>query len=140
MNSYLFSELVVGKKERIEIQISEKEIDAFAELSGDVSPIHIDDSFAKGRGLKSRIAHGALLVSYVSRFIGTMLPGSNGLLQTVNMEFRRPCYPGTEIKIEGEITKQVASVRVVRIKILITESRTGEVLATGQVQSGVVEA
>jgi 3-hydroxybutyryl-CoA dehydratase len=137
MNHYLFSEMHVGKKECIEVQVGEREIDTFAELSGDVSPIHIDDFFAKGRGLKSRIAHGALLMSYVSRLIGTMLPGTNGLLQSVSMEFRRPCYAGTKIKIEGEVTKQVESVHVVRIKILVTDSMTGEILATGQVQSGI---
>lgn len=137
MNFYSFSEMIVGKKECIEVQVGEKEIDLFAELSGDVSPIHLDDSFAKGKGFKSRIAHGSLLVSYVSRLIGTMLPGANGLLQSISLDFRRPCYAGTKIKIEGEVIKQVVSVHVIRIKILVTDSVTKEILATGQVQSGI---
>ena len=137
MNHYAFSEMIVDKKESIEVHVGEKQIAAFAELSGDVSPVHIDDVFAKSKGFKSRIAHGALLMSYVSRFIGTILPGANGILQSVTMEFRRPCYPGTKIKIEGEVLKRVESMRVVRIKIVVTDSDTGEILATGQVQSGI---
>jgi 3-hydroxybutyryl-CoA dehydratase len=137
MNNFDFSELIVGKRENMEVQVGENEIAAFAELSGDVSPVHVNDAFAKGKGFKSRIAHGALLVSYVSRFIGTTLPGASGLLQSITIEFRRPCYPGTKIKIEGEVAKRVESVRVVRIKIVVTDSVTGEILATGQVQSGI---
>lgn len=121
----------------MEVQVGEKEIAAFAELSGDVSPLHVDDAFAKGKGFKSRIAHGALLVSYVSKFIGTILPGASGLLQSVAIDFRRPCYPGTNIKIEGVVAKRVESVRVVRIRMIISDSVTGEILATGMVQSGI---
>jgi 3-hydroxybutyryl-CoA dehydratase len=139
MNHFNFSEMIAGKKESMEVQVGEREIAAFAELSGDVSPIHVDDAFAKSKGFNSRIAHGALLVSYVSRFIGTILPGANGLLQSVAIEFRRPCYPGTKIKIEGEVAKRVESVRVVRITILVTDSVTGEILATGLVQSGITD-
>ncbi len=137
MNNFVFSEMIVGKKEYMEVLIGEQQISAFAELSGDVSPVHVDDIFAKSKGFKSRIAHGALLMSYVSRFVGTILPGANGLLQSVAMEFRRPCYPGTKIKIDGEVVQHVESVRVVRIKIVVTDSVTGEILATGQVQSGI---
>jgi 3-hydroxybutyryl-CoA dehydratase len=137
MNNFDFSDLVVGMKKNIEVSVGEDEIAAFAELSGDVSSIHVDDDFARSRGFKSRIAHGALFVAYVSRFIGTTLPGAGGLLQSINMEFRRPCYSGTKIKIEGEIVKRVESVRVIRIKITLTDSVTGEILATGQAQSGI---
>lgn len=137
MNHYTFSEMTVGKRESMEVQLGAEQIATFAKMSGDVSPVHVDDTFAKGRGFKSRIAHGVLIVSYVSRFIGTILPGSNGLLQSLTMDFRRPCYPGTKIKIEGEVAKRSESVNVVRIKIIVTDSITGEILVTGQVQSGI---
>lgn len=140
MNYYSFTDMTVGKKESIEILVGEKEINSFTELSGDVSPVHVDDAFARNKGFKSRIAQGALLVSYVSRFIGTVLPGANGLLQSVAFDFRQPCYPGTKIRIEGEVTKQVESVHVVKIKIVVTDVVTGEILATGQVQSGIAGA
>ena len=128
----------MGKKESIEVQVGEKEIDMFAELSGDVSPIHIDDSFAKGRELKSRIAHGVLLVSYVSRLVGTMLPGANGLLQSVNMDFRRPCYPDTRIRIEGEVVQCVESLRIIKTRITVTDTSDGMIIATGKIQSGII--
>lgn len=137
MNYYTFSELLVGKKESLEVQIGGQQIYAFAELSGDVSPVHVDDVFAKGKGFNSRIAHGALLVAYVSRFIGTLLPGANGLLQSITIEFRRPCYPGTKIRIEGEVVKRVEFLHVIRLKIIVTDSVTGEILVTAQVQSGI---
>jgi 3-hydroxybutyryl-CoA dehydratase len=139
VNNFIFSDMIVGKKESLEVQVGEHEIAAFAELSGDVSPIHVDDGFAIRKGFKSRIAHGALLVSYASKFIGTIMPGASGLLQSVAMDFRRPCYPGTRVKIEGEVAKRVESVRVVRIKMIMTDVMTGEILATGMAQLSITD-
>ena len=139
MNHYTFDDLNVGKRNSIEITIREEDILAFAKLSGDMSPIHLDDNFARSKGFKSRIAHGALLASYVSRFIGVYLPGANGLLQMIEMQFHRPCYPDTTIRIEGEVVRQIESVRVIRLKITLTDAGNEVVLASGTVQSGILD-
>lgn len=139
-SSLSLAEMTVGRKEAIEVEVGEREIAAFAELSGDVSPVHVDDSFAKGLGFRSRIAHGALLASLVSRLVGTRLPGACGLLQSMSLEFRRPCYPGTRIRIEAEVVQRVESVRAVRIGITIVDAGDGTVLATGKVQSGILDS
>jgi hypothetical protein len=55
------------------------------------------------------------------------------------MDFRRPCYPGTRVIIEGEVAKRVESVRVVRIKMIMTDVMTGEILATGMAQLSITD-
>jgi 3-hydroxybutyryl-CoA dehydratase len=47
--------------------VTERDINLFAELSGDFSPNHVDEAFMKKSAFGKRIAHGALLVAYMSR-------------------------------------------------------------------------
>ncbi len=137
MNTYQFDELQPGTVDSLDVTITAEAIQQFAELSGDVSPVHVDAGFARERGYTGQIAHGALLTAYVSRFIGVHLPGSQGVLQRLEMQFRKPCYAGTRIRITGEVTRQIESVSVVVIKITVIDAETGDVLANGQVQSGI---
>jgi len=139
MNYYTFEELSVGTRDSIEVILREDDIFEFVKLSGDESPIHVDDEFARRKGFKNRIAHGVLLASYVSRFIGVHLPGANGLLQTIEMQFRRPCYPGRPLRIQGEVMRQIEAVRAVRIKITVSDICDGTLLATGTVQCGILD-
>ena len=46
--------------------VGEKDINLFAELTGDFSPNHVDEEYMKNTTYKKRIAHGALLVGYMS--------------------------------------------------------------------------
>lgn len=47
--------------------VTREDIETFAELSGDFSPNHVDDDFMKSSKYGRIIAHGALLVAYMSR-------------------------------------------------------------------------
>jgi acyl dehydratase len=49
------------------LTVTERDINLFAELSGDFSPNHVDEEFMKKSAFGKRIAHGALLVAYMSR-------------------------------------------------------------------------
>ena len=46
--------------------IDERDILLFADLTGDHSPNHVDEEFMKSTAYGKRIAHGALLVGYMS--------------------------------------------------------------------------
>ena len=140
MNHYRFEELVEGLSDRFEVVVTTADIQRFAELSGDVSPIHVDDDFARSRGFSGRIAHGALLTAYVSRFVGVMMPGSTGVLQRIEMEFRLPCFAGDRLVLTGEVVRRVEALAVVIIKITIVNLATGEIIANGKVQSGLKQS
>ena len=80
---YTFDNLIIGATEEINIDVSQESIEHFARLSGDFSPIHIDESFAKESGFESQVVHGMLLGAFVSRLIGMKLPGKFGVLQKI---------------------------------------------------------
>ena len=140
MNHYRFEELLEGLADRFEVLVTAGDIQRFAELSGDVSPVHVDDDFARSRGFPGRIAHGALLTAYVSRFVGVLMPGSGGVLQRVEMEFRHPCFAGDRLIVAGEVFRRVEALEVVILKVTIVNAATGELLANGKVQSGLKQS
>jgi 3-hydroxybutyryl-CoA dehydratase len=116
--------------------ISEEMVSSFSEISGDKSPIHIDDLFAQKKGLKNRIAHGALQLALVSSILGMDLPGANGLLQELAMKFRKPCSIGDTIEIKVTVKEIYESVQTIRLQIHITNQH-GVVVSTGWAQSAI---
>jgi acyl dehydratase len=48
LQSYTFDELPVGKKATYARTVTEKDIQLFAVVSGDVNPLHLNAEFAKG--------------------------------------------------------------------------------------------
>ncbi len=85
--------------------IGEKDIQAFADLSGDYNPAHMDDDYAKESIFGQRVAHGMLSASYVSAVLGTKLPGPGTIYLHQDLDFLKPVYIGDEITAIVEIKK-----------------------------------
>jgi acyl dehydratase len=74
------------------LTITEQDINLFAELSGDYSPNHVDEEYMKKTAYGKRIAHGALLVGYMSRassMIVEQFPHENISLIPVSLGYDR---------------------------------------------------
>jgi 3-hydroxybutyryl-CoA dehydratase len=110
-------DLAVGLVKNMSWTITSSDIDAFAALSGDVNPLHVDPSFARDRGFPDRVAHGFLLGAKVSAFVGTVMPGRDCLLLESQLSWLRPCFAGDTVNLSGEITELSIDSRVMRIKI-----------------------
>ena len=65
-----FEQLAMGQSRTMTTPISEQRIAAFAAVSGDENPVHLDETFAKGTVFGERIAHGMLLASFKKRSRG----------------------------------------------------------------------
>ena len=128
MNNYSFEQLQIGMQEVLDVIITVNDIDTFAKFSGDCSSIHIENEYAVSRGFNSRLSHGLLVSAYVSALLGMKLPGKHGLLQSINCQFRAPCYAPNELKIVGTITKRFETIKVVCIEISVTDNEGTEIL------------
>lgn len=100
MNSYSMKELSVGQTVTREYTITESEVRAFADASGDHNPLHLDEEYAQGTRFRRRIAHGMLLGSYISALIGMELPGEGTIYMKQELNFLRPVYYGDVIRVE----------------------------------------
>ena len=74
-------------------------MNTFAELSGDNNPIHIDETVAKNSRFGERIVHGIFVASFISKIIGTKLPGKGSIYLEQNLQFKAPVYIDEEVCI-----------------------------------------
>ena len=70
-HGYFLEELSVGMSESFTKQVSDQDIIGFANVSGDTSPVHLEDDFARRTRFKERIAHGLLSASFISAVLGS---------------------------------------------------------------------
>ena len=78
-NGVFFEDLSVGQEASLSTTVSEADIVAFAEISGDKNPVHIDAQYAAGTMFKERIAHGMLSAAYISAVFSMKLPGPGAI-------------------------------------------------------------
>jgi len=95
----------VGMSESHSSTIIDPDIKAFADISGDRNPVHLDESYAEGSRYKKRIAHGLLSASYFSAIFGTKLPGAGCVYVSQNLSFRRPVYIDDTVTATVTVTK-----------------------------------
>jgi len=116
-DGYKFEDMSVGMTHQTEHVITEKDIELFAEVSGDRNPLHMDDEFAKNTPFGQRIAHGALTASYISGILGNDLPGPGSIFVGLNMRFRRPVLIGSHVTVKVEVTEMKERGNRVTLKV-----------------------
>ena len=95
----------VGDTASFEKTVSDEDIVAFARVTGDEQPLHLDDSFAATTRFKRRIAHGMLSAGFISAALGTRLaPDAVVIYLSQSLRFLRPVYPGDTITANLEVT------------------------------------
>ena len=95
--------LQVGQKASLAKVLTEADIVAFADASGDCNPIHLDEAYAVATPFGGRIAHGMLTAGVVSALLGTRLPGPGCIYLSQTLRFRAPVRPGDEVVADAEI-------------------------------------
>lgn len=101
--TYSADDLRVGLKVTYEVEITEEDILAFARLTGDHNPLHVDAEYAQSSTFQGRIVHGAFQTSLAAALLGMHLPGKKVLLGTINARFPSPLYFPCRVKLTGEI-------------------------------------
>ena len=134
--TFEIDDLAQGKEFSFKKKISSSDVDMFARLTGDNSPLHMEDRFARKRGFKSRVVHGGLLVGCISQLVGVFFPGENSVIQTLNIKFSHPAYIGDVLKIHSIIDQISESMGTIILKLAITNQNTGQVLLKSKVQVG----
>lgn len=135
METHSFDEIRPGDRRQSSVILRGGDIDAFAQMSGDVNPLHMDAVFARERGFPGRVAHGLLVSSFFSSLVGTMLPGRDCLLQSAKFDYKLPVFEGETVTFSVSVTQKVEAVRV-----LILDAKAvgpdGTLRVSGRLQVG----
>ena len=113
--------------------VTQQNINLYAEASRDFNPVHLNEEFARKAGLDGTIAHGMLILAYVSEMLTTAF----GLMWLtsgkLDVRFKAPTRPGETIKISGKITKieKNGGQTTISCSILCSNGK-GEQIITGE--------
>ncbi len=123
--------IALGETAQLSTTITDRDIQAFAELTGDHNPVHLDDAFASRTRFKRRIAHGMLVASQLSKVIANDLPGQGSVYLSQTLKFVAPVYPG------DTVTARVTVLSVREDKPIITletvcVNQDGQKVITGE--------
>ncbi|MEJ7891572.1 MAG: SDR family oxidoreductase [Solirubrobacteraceae bacterium] len=111
--------------------ITDSDVDGFAELSGDDNPLHMDDAFARRHGFRGRVVHGMLLGAFLSRVLGTGLPGPGVLWLSQDLRFGRAVYVGDRIQVHVRVKHQSPALGAVVIQTTV-RNQAGEEVMSGE--------
>ena len=96
---------VVGQKVILERTFSLEEVIAYAKITGDDNPLHVDEEYAKNSRFGGNIVHGMFVMGVVSKILGTILPGNGTIYLGQDVRFKRPVYVDKKVFIEVEIAE-----------------------------------
>lgn len=114
ISNITFDELSIGQSAVIQRTLSKADIQAFATVSGDVNPAHLDQEYADHSMFHGVIAHGMLGGALISAVLGTHLPGPGTIYLEQNLHFVKPVRIGDQLSVrvsvasKDEVKKRVA--------------------------------
>jgi len=96
-------DIEIGMKRHLRKQVTDRDIELFAEVSTDCNPVHLDDAYAQDTIFEGRIAHGMLTAGLISAVIGEQLPGHGTVYLGQTLKFLAPVRPGDMVMAEVEV-------------------------------------
>jgi 3-hydroxybutyryl-CoA dehydratase len=124
-------ELKIGDKFSKSRLITDELIRAFAEVSGDYNPIHLDEAFAKNTRFGKRIAHGMLSGALISSVLGYELSERKIVYLSQTLKFVSPVFIGDTVTATGTVTKIREDKPIVVIATVCT-NQNGQTLVTNK--------
>lgn len=94
----------VGQSATKSRQVTSQDVVAFADLTLDTNPVHLDNEYASTTIFGRRIAHGMFAAALVAAVLGTELPGPGCIYLSQETKFRAPVYIGDVIEAAVTVT------------------------------------
>jgi len=110
---------------------------AFADISGDRHPLHLDGGYAVSRGYEGPVVYGGLLIAQVSRLIGAEMAVAHCVWNSLRVDFRSPLYQGETAVLTAEVVVFSEAVNAAKLKFVIATA--DRVIATGSVDVMIYE-
>lgn len=111
---YFFEDLELGMEADFQKTVTEADIVAFANVTGDKNPVHLDADYAARTMFKQRIAHGMLTAGYISAVFGMELPGPGAIYVSQTLNFKAPVRIGDVVTAKVKVAELMPQKRRAR--------------------------
>lgn len=119
----LIDDMHVGQSARLTRTFTESDVMAFATLTGDFNPVHVDAAAAAASPFGARIVHGMLTASLVSALLATSLPGPGAIYLSQSLAFLRPVRLGDTVTAEVTVIALDAALRRITLATVIRNAK-----------------
>ena len=123
--------LKAGDAAEISKTVTDEDVRAFAELTGDRNPVHLDEGYAASTRFGRRIAHGMLGASLISAVLANELPGRGTVYLSQTLRFTAPVFPGDTVTARVVVKGVREDKPVVTLETVCTNQR-GERVVEGE--------
>jgi len=114
-------------------QVTQPDIKRYADASGDYNPIHIDEAFAATTPLKGTIAHGMLVLAFVSEMLARAFGEAWDESGRLSVKFRSPARPGDTLTVSGQVDSLLSESDIVWATCsLWCRNQADEVVVSGE--------
>ena len=131
-NKIPLEEIKVGMSVSYSQTITDSDVKAFAGISGDKNPVHLDENYAQKSRFKKIIAHGMMTASYFSALFGTKIPGEGCVYTHQSLNFKIPIYIGDTVTATVSVTSIDLGKR--RVKFETTCKVKNKVVTDGEAE------
>jgi len=111
--------------------ITDEDVRAFAQASGDTNSIHLDEAYAAQTPFKRRIAHGMLTASIISAVLGNDFPGMGTIYLGQDVKFKAPVFIGDTVTATVELVKYREDRRIATFRTTVT-NQDGVLVVEGE--------
>ena len=125
------SELKTGDSTSRTMTITDDTVRAFAEVTGDNNPVHLDDDYAAGTRFGRRIAHGMIAAGLISATLANDLPGPGTVYLNQTLKFKLPVFPGDTVTATVEVLTVRPDKPIVTLST-VCRNQDGEVVLEGE--------
>jgi acyl dehydratase len=128
MSFLTFDDIEVGRKQRLERVMTAADVDAFGHLSGDLNPLHMDETFATRTPFGRRVVHGLLTGALVST-AHTQLTGPGFAYVGQELKFLGPVFIGDTVNVEVTVVGKKDAKRILILDTVVNKQSGEKVLA-----------
>lgn len=130
MENVTYDELSLGQSARLLRTVTLEDIQAFAAVSGDINPAHLNSEYADATMFHGVIAHGMLGAALISALFGTQFPGPGTIYLGQELKFTRPVRIGDTLTVLATVSEKDDEKKRVKMDCLVTNQK-GETVLKG---------
>lgn len=124
-------DLKIGDKYSTSKQITDSVVRAFAELSGDYNPIHLDEEFAAKTRFGRRIAHGMICGALISAVLGNEFKERKIVYLSQTLKFTAPVFLDDTVTATAIVANIREGKPIVTLETVCT-NQNGEMVVKGE--------
>jgi 3-hydroxybutyryl-CoA dehydratase len=117
--THTYDRLAVGDGYKTTRALTTADVQAFADVTGDDNPLHLDPAYAADTRFGRPVVHGVLVLGLASKVLGRDFPGHGSIAVSLSARFLRPVPVGEEVTIEVKVAEKLPAHRHVRIKLYV---------------------